>query len=148
MGTLEQTLQELHEAKKAVEISWLWDGGVDAKAGGEDRNFQSVVEVRPWLRHWYGLEPDGTSDALETELQKIYDSEIHIMIRTGGEGILVAFGNDFTGLEAEGTVTTASEILPWLEKAIHERCPRSRYDVERLGGRFTPEMVETPLEEN
>jgi hypothetical protein len=33
MGTLEQTLQELHEAKKAVEISWLWHGGVDVKAG-------------------------------------------------------------------------------------------------------------------
>jgi hypothetical protein len=35
MGTLELTLQELDAAKKAVDISWLWDGGVDVKAGDE-----------------------------------------------------------------------------------------------------------------
>jgi hypothetical protein len=114
MGTLEQTLQELHEVKKAVEISWLWDGGVDVRAGDEERNFGSVAEVRPWLsqkvRFWYGLKPDGDSDVLETELQKIYDSEINITIRTGGEGILVALGNDFTGFAAEEKVTAAGEI--------------------------------------
>jgi hypothetical protein len=130
MGTLEQTLQELHAAKRAVEISWLWDGGVGVKAGDEERNFPSVAEVRPWLRRWYGLEPEGTSDVLETELQKIYDSEIHVTIRTGGEGIFVALG------------TAAPEILHWLQEAIHERYGRSRYDVERLGGTFTPQMTE------
>jgi hypothetical protein len=148
MGTLERTLQELHEAKRAVEISWLWDGGVDVKAGDEERNFGSVAEVRPWLEYWYGLEPDGTSDALETELQKIYDSEIHVTIRTGAEGIFVALGNDFTGFAAETNVTTAPEILPRLQQAIHERYGRSRYDVERLGGTFTPQMAEIRLEGN
>ena len=107
-----------------------------------------MAEVRPWLEHWYGLEPDGKSDALETEIQKIYDSEIHITIRTGGEGIFVALGNDFTGFGAETNVTTAREILAWLQKAIHDRCPRSRYDVERLGGRFTPQMTEIRLDGN
>jgi hypothetical protein len=141
-------LQELHEVKKAMEISWLWDGGVDVKAGDEERNFGSVAEVRPWLwqkvRFWYGLKPDEDSDVLETELQKIYDSEINITIRTGGEGILVALGNDFTGFAAEEKVTAASEIQFWLEKAIHERYPGSKYDIERLGGSFTPEMAEIP----
>ena len=61
---------------------------------------------------------------------------------TGGEGIFVALGNDFTGFGAETNVTTAREILAWLQKAIHDRCPRSRYDVERLGGTFTPQMAE------
>jgi hypothetical protein len=136
MGTLEQTLEELHEAKKAVEISWLWDGGVDVKAGDEERNFHSVAEVRPWLQHWYGLKPDGKSDPVETELQKIYDSEINITIRTGREGIFVALGNDLSGFVAEKKVTTAAEIVVWLQKAIHERYRRSKYDVERFGGHF------------
>jgi hypothetical protein len=55
MRTLEQALQELQEAGKTVEIFWLWDGGVEVKAGKEVRNFRSVVEVLPWLQHWYGL---------------------------------------------------------------------------------------------
>jgi hypothetical protein len=113
----------------------------DVKAGDEERNFHSVTEVRPWL-HWYGLKPGGTSDALETELQKIYDSEIHTTIRTGAEGLFVALGNDFTGFDAEKKVTTAPEILVWLQKAIHERYRGSKYDVERLGGTFTPQMAE------
>jgi hypothetical protein len=75
MGTLEQALQELHEAGRHVEISWLWDGGVDVNAEGEKRNFRSVPEVLRWLQHWYGLKPrEASPDALETELQKIYDS--------------------------------------------------------------------------
>jgi hypothetical protein len=107
-----------------------------------------VAEVRPWLDHWYGLELDGKSDALETELQKIYDSEINLTIRTGGKGIIVALGNDFTGFAAEEKVSRASEILAWLQKAIHERYGRSRYDVERLGGTFTPQMAEIRLDGN
>ena len=29
--TLEHTLQDLYEAGKRVEFSWLWDGGVDVR---------------------------------------------------------------------------------------------------------------------
>ena len=93
MRTLEQVLQELHEAGKRVEISWLWDGGVEVKAGEEQRDFRSVAEVLPWLQHWYGLKSSGTSpDALETELQKIYDSEINVTIRIGGQKSLSLWG--------------------------------------------------------
>jgi hypothetical protein len=121
MGTLEQTLEELHAAKKAIEISWLWDGGVDVKAGDEEKCFHSVRDVQPWLQHRYELKQYLKSDPLETELQKIYDSEINITISIGGEGILVALGNDFTGFAAETKVRAAREILAWLQKAIHER---------------------------
>ena len=143
METLERSLQKLHEARKPVEISWLWDWGVDVKAGEENRNFSSVPEARQWLERWYGLELGGAPpDALETELQRIYDSEINVTIRTGGRKILVALGNDFTGFDPEGKVGSASGILPWLQKAIHKRYPISKYDVERRGGTFTPEMAE------
>jgi hypothetical protein len=74
--------------------------------------------VQPWLQHQYELKQYLKSDPLETELQKIYDSEINITIRTGGEGILVALGNDFTGFAAETKVRAAREILAWLQKAI------------------------------
>ena len=43
---LEQALQELHEQGKQVEISWLWDGGVDVKAGDEERNFRLPTLLR------------------------------------------------------------------------------------------------------
>ncbi len=145
MRTLEQALQELHQAGKPVEISWLWDGGVEVKAAEEERNFRSVAEGLPWLQHWYGLKSSGTSaDALETELQKIYDSEINVTIRMGGKNILVALGNDFTGFDAEGKLTRISDVLAWLQRAIHERYSMSKYDVERLGGIFTPQMAEIP----
>lgn len=145
METLVHALQELHDARKRVEISWLWDGGIDVKAGEEERNFPSVAEVLPWLQHWYGLKPSGTkTDALETELQKIYDSEINVTVCTGGDAIFVALGNDFTGFHVEGEVANSSEILDWLQRAIHDRFPISKYDVERLGGTFTPEMAEIP----
>src|SRR5437879_5107450 len=106
---LTQALQELHEQGKQVEISCLWDGGVDVKAGDEERNFRLVADVAPWLRHWYGLKANEP-DQLESELQKIYDSEIHVTIRTGGKKILVALGTEFTGLEAKALANSASEV--------------------------------------
>ena len=45
-------------------------------------------------------------------------------------------------LEAEGKVSRTSDVLPWLQKAIHERYSMSKYDVERLGGTFTPQMAD------
>jgi hypothetical protein len=145
MGRLESALQRLHKEGKPVEITWFWDDGVDVKAGNEIRHFHSVAEILPWLQHWYSLTPTPQkADALETELQKIYDSEINITLRIAGNRILVALGNDFTGFEAEGNPSTMAEVLPWLQKAIHKHYPMSKYDVERLGGTFTSEMAEIP----
>lgn len=60
-----------------------------------------------------------------------------------GDGpIRVKLGNEFYGFDAQVTVSIISEVLPWLEQAIHERCFMSKYDVERRGGEFTPEMEE------
>ena len=147
MGTLQQALQHLHEAGKPIEISWLWDGGVDVNAGGEGKNFRSVSDVLPWLQHWYDLKPRGTrADPLETELQKIYDSEINVTIRTGGKHVVVALGNDFTGFADEGKASSMPEVLRWIQQAIHKHYSISKYDVERLGGTFTPEMAEIPYE--
>ena len=52
---------------------------LDVKAGDEERNFRSVADVIAWLRHWYGLR-SNERDQLESELQKIYDSEINLEI--------------------------------------------------------------------
>src|SRR5437016_1824064 len=143
MATLEQILQSLHDAGKRVEISWLWDGGVDVNAGGEERNFRSISEVAPWLQHWFTLSPKGLrSDTLEQELQKIYDSEINLTLRTGDKDLFVALGNDFTGYSAEGKLARVADLIPWFQNAIHQQYPSSKYDVERLGGAFTPEMAE------
>ena len=145
MTTLEHILQSLHEAGKRVEISWLWDGGVDVSAGGEERNFRAISEVPPWLQHWYGLRPtDLRSDTLEQELQKIYDSEINVTLRTGDKDLFVALGNDFTGFSAQGKLARVADLIPWFQNAIHQQYPCSKYDVERLGGTFTPEMAEIP----
>jgi hypothetical protein len=141
---LELAIQELHQQGKQVEISWLWDGGVDVNAGGEEKNFRTVADVTPWLRHWYGLGATPDRDQLATEFQKVYDSEIHVTLRTGGKQILVALETDFTGLEEAGYIISASEILPRLQSVIHKYAPMSKYDVERLGGTFIPEMAEIP----
>ena len=142
---MEAILQSLHGVGKRVEISWLWDGGVDVNAGGEERNFRLVSETAPWLQHWYSLKTDqGPSGTLDRELQKIYDSEINVTLRTGDKDLFVALGNDFTGFTAEGNVDRAADIIPWFQHAIHQHYPSSKYDVERLGGTFTPEMAEIP----
>ena len=145
MATLEQALQAVHDARKRVEISWLWDGGIDVSAGGEERNFRSISDVPPWLQHWYGLGPtELRSNTLDRELQKIYDSEINVTLRTGDKDLFVALGNDFTGFTAEGKVGRVADVIPWLQNAIHQHYPSSKYDVERLGSTFTPEMAEIP----
>src|SRR5262244_2080888 len=90
---LEEVLQQLHETGKPVEISWLWDGGVDVNARGEERNFPSVGEALPWLRHWYGMNARASgTDSLQSELQKIYDSEINITIRVDENAIVAGLG--------------------------------------------------------
>jgi hypothetical protein len=74
-------------------------------------------------------------DRLETELQKIYDSEIHLEIGwmwDGGIDIKVGGG------EVSGYVKTVAEILPWIQSAIAEHFPDSKYHVERMGGKWKP----------
>jgi hypothetical protein len=76
---------------------------------------------------------------LEEELQKIYDSEIHVDIGwIWHGGIDVSVGNG----EFTGNVQTVAEVLPWLQEAIAKHFPESKYHVERMGGTFTPIWVE------
>jgi hypothetical protein len=80
------------------------------------------------------MQPDNLGD----ELQKMYDSEIHITIRLEKKAVFVALGTDFTGFIAEGRVKDASQILPWLKTAIHHYCPMCKYDTERRGEKWVP----------
>ena len=80
-------------------------------------------------------------DSLERELQRMYDSEIHVAIGWLGDGgIDVSIGND----KATGNVRTVAEVLPWLQDAIARHFPASKYHVERTGGVFKPTWVEPP----
>ena len=76
---------------------------------------------------------------LEQELQKMYDSEIHVDIGWLWDGgIDVSIGND----EFTGNVQTVAEVLPWLQEAIAKHYPESKYHVERMGGEFKPIWVD------
>jgi hypothetical protein len=154
MGTLEQGLQDIHDAGIGVCITWLWDGGVDVRLLDHAGKFVAETQVGmmdkvlPWLRSAiqehrpsaaYERSRHTTISNLEAELQQIYDSEINIEISWIGDGpIAVKLGNEFYGFEAEGTVTEMSDVLPWLQRTIHEHYPESKYDVERLGGMWEP----------
>jgi len=77
--------------------------------------------------------------SLEEELQKMYDSEIHVDIGWLWDGgIYLSIGND----EVTGNVATVAEVLPWLQDAIAKHLPDSKYNVERMGGKFEPVWVE------
>jgi hypothetical protein len=80
-------------------------------------------------------------DSLETELQKIYDSEIHVDIGWLWDGgIDVSIGND----EVTGNVRTVADILPWLQKEIATHYPDCKYNVERMGMEWKPTWVDPP----
>src|SRR4029453_18041860 len=113
MGALEAALQELHEAGKRIEISWLWDGGVEVNAEGGGKNFRLASEALPWLQHLFGLKDRGAgADALVTELQKIYDSEINITIRTGGKKVFVGWGTTSRALKPKGQSPRCPKCSP------------------------------------
>jgi hypothetical protein len=81
---------------------------------------------------------------LETELQKMYDSEVHVDIGWLWDGgIDVSIGND----AVTGNVRTVAEVLPWLQNAIAKHFPESKYHVERMGGKFEPKWIEPPEKE-
>jgi hypothetical protein len=68
---------------------------------------------------------------LEEELQKMYDSEIHVSIGWVWDGgIDMSIGLD----EITGHVATVAEVLPWLQAAIAKQFSESKYNVERKGG--------------
>jgi hypothetical protein len=68
--------------------------------------------------------------SLETELQKMYDSEFHVDIGWLWDGgIDVSIGDD----EVTGNVKTVAEVLPWLQQAIATHSPNSQYHVELHG---------------
>ena len=76
--------------------------------------------------------------SLEQELQKMYDSEIHVDIGWLWDGgIDLSVGNG----EVTGNVATVAEVLPWLQAAIAKRLPESKYHAERMGGTFVSKWI-------
>jgi hypothetical protein len=72
--------------------------------------------------------------ALETELQKIYESEINVQISWMWDaGFRLGLGDCVNGFIAEVTVNTVEEILLWLQQGIAEYFPDSTYQTERKG---------------
>jgi hypothetical protein len=154
METLQEELQRIHDAGVGVWISWLWDGGVDLRLVDEsgpaidEGQVAEVAKALAWLESVIDRRLPETNyrpgsqiaaGELQTELQKIYDSEINIEISWVGNGpVGVKLGNEFYGFDEEGTVSSMSEVLPWLQTRIHEHYAESKYDVERLGTHWTP----------
>jgi hypothetical protein len=78
-------------------------------------------------------------ETLENELQKMYDSEIHVdlgWIWDGGIDVAIGQADEITG-----HVSKIAEVLPWLQAQIAKYYPASRYHVERMGGEWTPVQV-------
>src|SRR5436305_2077041 len=58
---------------------------------------------------------------LDTELQKIYDSEISVEISWLWDGgIDVKLGDEMNGYRAQTNIRDMAEIIPWLQRAMHE----------------------------
>src|SRR3954462_6295022 len=65
---------------------------------------------------------------LTAELQKIYDSEINIRISWLWDGgIDVWLGDEMNGYVAQEGLSSAAEILSWLQEAIAHFYPGSTY---------------------
>lgn len=62
------------------------------------------------------------------ELQAIYDSEINVEISWFWDcGVTVRLGDQMNGFQAEETLATIAEIVPWLQEAIAHFYPDSTY---------------------
>jgi hypothetical protein len=71
---------------------------------------------------------------LAAELQRIYDSEINVEIGWLWDGgIDVRLGDKMNGYLAEENVSSAADILPWLQEAIRTFLPG--LDVCEVSGR-------------
>jgi hypothetical protein len=55
-------------------------------------------------------------------------------------GFDLKLGDQLGGFVEEGQARSA-DILPWFQEAIPKHYPRSQYQVERMGGAFTPELA-------
>lgn len=65
---------------------------------------------------------------LAIELQRIYDSEINVLIGWFWDaGIDIRLGDEMNGFVAEETVRSIDEIVPWLQEAIAHFYPDSSY---------------------
>jgi hypothetical protein len=65
---------------------------------------------------------------LASELQKIYDSEINVKIGWFWDGgIEIRLGDEMNGYDAEESVQSVAEIVPWLQEAIAHFYPTSTY---------------------
>jgi hypothetical protein len=101
------------------------------------RNVRGVNTIKeiPIVIQLFRLSRVGEEVTLEKELQKIYNSNIHVNIGWNGEGIDVSVGDR---REVKGHVKTVAEILPWLQRRIARHYPRSKYTVDRLAGKWKP----------
>jgi DNA-directed RNA polymerase subunit RPC12/RpoP len=71
-------LQKIYDSEINVEISWLWDGGIDVRLGDKmngyeaEENVRSVADIIPWLQeaiaHFYPQ--SGYADSLDAELRE------------------------------------------------------------------------------
>ena len=83
---------------------------------------------------------------LEQELQKICDGEISVQIGWfWNGGIEVKLGDEINGYVAETNVPAVAHVLPWLQEAIARYYPRSKYNLDRLRGRSTGEVIPFPV---
>jgi hypothetical protein len=65
---------------------------------------------------------------LVAELQRIYQSEIHVTISwLWDSGIEVRLGDQVNGFVAEETIALAAGIGPWLQQAVAHFYPDSIY---------------------
>jgi hypothetical protein len=70
---------------------------------------------------------------LEDELQKIFDSEIYVSIsRSWDGGITVKLGDEIKGIVAQANVGSVRDIVPWLQSAILDHYPTSKYHLARM----------------
>ena len=71
-------LQKIYDSEINVQISWLWDGGIDVRLGDKmngyeaEENVRSVADIIPWLQeaiaHFY---PQSTyALSLDAELRE------------------------------------------------------------------------------
>jgi hypothetical protein len=84
---------------------------------------------------------------LEEELQKIYDSEINVHLSWLWDGgIDIKLGDEMNGFQAETNLQSMTDIVPWLQTAIHKHYPTSTYNLDRLKT-IPDKVVELPSRE-
>ena len=86
-------LQKIYDSEINVEISWLWDGGIEVRLGDRlngflaETNVTLVADIRPWLEeaiaHFY---PDSTyAKSLPMEVRDRARRQIFVAPRVGAQ---------------------------------------------------------------